>query len=136
MGDTLQANKAHTAEQNAVDLGKLLSEHKGGNVLVMDMRKINFWTDFFIIATVSSSAHLSGLERHIKNFVRERGIDILRRSQRPSEGEEWSLLDLGTIVVHLMASKTRSFYELERLWSTASVIYQSAGEPHNLQEPR
>jgi ribosome-associated protein len=132
MDDTLQANKARTTEQNAVDLGKLLCEHRGGDVLVMDMRKINFWTDFFVIATVSSSAHLSGLERHIKDFSRERGIDILRHSPKPGEGEEWSLLDLGAIVVHLMTSRTRSFYELERLWSTAPAIYRDASDPHNL----
>ncbi|MDR2095025.1 MAG: ribosome silencing factor [Treponema sp.] len=121
--------KAHTTEQTAVDIGKLLSEHKGGDVLVMDMRKINFWTDFFVIGTVSSSTHLYGLERHIRDFTRERGIETLRRSPKPREGEEWSLIDLGAIVVHLMTSKARSFYELERLWAAASIIYQDADKP-------
>ncbi|MDR1903851.1 MAG: ribosome silencing factor [Treponema sp.] len=126
MDDTLQADRSNTTEQNAVDIGKLLCEHKGGDVLVMDMRKINFWTDFFVIGTVSSSIHLSGLERHIKDFTRERGIDILTHSAKPGAGEEWSLIDLGAIVVHLMTPRARSFYELERLWSAASIIYPGA----------
>jgi ribosome-associated protein len=120
----------------ALELGKLLADHNGGDVIVMDMRQLNFWTDFFVIATVSSSTHLSGLERHIKEYSRERGVEP-RRSRKPAAsaaaetafgnngGDEWCLIDLGGIVVHLMTERTRSFYELERLWSHASVIYSS-----------
>jgi ribosome-associated protein len=109
----------------AVELGKLLSESHGGEVVVMDMRNLNFWTDFFVIATVTSNTHLSGLERHVKEYARERGLDILHRSRRPETGDEWCLLDMGGMVVHLMTAKTRAFYELERLWSAAPVIYSS-----------
>ena len=116
----------------AQELGKLLDEHKGGEVVVMDMRALNFWTDFFVIATVTSNTHLMGLERHIKDFAREKGVEILHRSRKPkNDGElrsdEWCLLDLGGIVIHLMTARTRSFFELERLWSTAPLIYQSTG---------
>jgi len=114
----------------AVELGKLLNDHHGGDVVVMDMRSLNFWTDFFVIATATSSTHLMGLERHIKEFARERGVEILHRSRKPKNNgeqhpDEWHLLDLGTIVVHLMSVKVRSFFELERLWSAAPLIYQT-----------
>jgi len=127
MDDTFQNNSDFSL---AVELGKLLNDHNGGDVVVMDMRPINFWTDFFVIATVTSSTHLMGLERHIKEFAREKGVEILRHSRRPETGaeqrfDEWSLIDLGTIVIHLMAVTTRSFYELERLWNTAPLIYQT-----------
>ncbi|MCL2374060.1 MAG: ribosome silencing factor [Treponema sp.] len=96
----------------------------------MDMRPLNFWTDFFVIVTATSSTHLSGLERHIKEFARESGVDILHRSRRPKsaaeqQGDEWCLLDMGTIVVHLMSAQARSFFELERLWGAAPLIYQT-----------
>jgi ribosome-associated protein len=129
MGDTLQIN-------NALELGKLLDDHNGLEVVVMDMRPLNFWTDFFIIATATSFTHLSGLERHIKDYTREKEMEILHRSKRPDKkidpasselsSEEWSLLDLGGIVVHLMTAKIRSFFELERLWSAAPIIYGKA----------
>jgi ribosome-associated protein len=88
------------------------------------MRSLNFWTDFFVIATVTSSTHLSGLERHIKDYSRKAGIEP-RRSRKPDIEDEWCLIDLGNIVVHLMTGRSRSFYELERLWSSAPVIYSS-----------
>ena len=126
----------------ARELGKLLEEHNGAEVVVLDMRPLNFWTDFFVIATVTSNTHLQGLERHIRDFVRKEGLEILHRSRKPEKivelhpldrnsgelrSDEWCLLDLGDIVVHLMTAQTRSFYELERLWSAAPHIYPSPG---------
>ena len=119
-------------QNNALELGKLLEDHHGIDVIVMDMRTLNFWTDFFVIATVTSNTHLMGLERHIKEFARERGLEILHRSRKPKNtaelrSDEWCLLDLGGIVIHLMSARTRSFFELERLWSAAPLIYQTQG---------
>ena len=119
--------------EQAVKLGKLLDDHRGLNVVIMDMRDLNFWTDFFIIATVTSDTHLFGLERHIKEFTRDNGLEILHSSGKhcgdakhhSSEpfSEEWYLLDLGGIVIHLMTDRTRNFFELERLWGAAPIIY-------------
>ena len=124
LDDLLQNSEA--MESIATELGKLLDDHRGGDVVVMDMRELNFWTDFFIIATVTSSTHSSGLEKHIKEFVRENGLEILHRSRKPEVDDEWCLLDLGGIVIHLMTKKARSFFELERLWSAAPFIYEGS----------
>ena len=128
MDDTLQteALRRKALHNNALALGKLLEDHRGNEVVVMDMSPLNYWTDFFVIATVTSDTHLRGLERHIKNFALENELEILHRSRKPEGNDEWCLLDLGGIVVHLMSDRTRSFFELERLWSDAPLIYQSS----------
>jgi len=128
----------------AIELGKLLDDHRGMDVIAMDMRPLNFWTDFFVIATVTSSTHLSGLERHIKEYARNNELEIVYRSRKLKPGagrnltepssDEWSLLDLGNIVIHLMSVKTRQFFELERLWSAAPLIFQTkSSSPPGLQ---
>jgi ribosome-associated protein len=118
MEDTLQADrKTPDSEETATALGELLREHNGGDVAVMDLRELNIWTDFFVIATVTSNAHVQGLIRHIKDFTRDRDIEILHRRRKTLSEDEWNLVDLGTVVVHLMSEKARSFYELERLWA-------------------
>ncbi|MDR0494226.1 MAG: ribosome silencing factor [Treponema sp.] len=102
------------------ELGNLLRDHKGIGVQTLDLRQMSAWTDFFVIATASSDAHLDGLERHIKEFCREREIEILRRSRKPAGVEdEWRIIDLGSTVIHLMSQKARDFYDLERLYSLA-----------------
>ena len=117
-------------ENNTQALADMLSEHKGADVLVLDLKKIDgAWTDFFVIATASSNAHLDGLERHVKEFCHEREIEILRRSRKPAgmaagaqaPEDEWRIIDLGSTVIHLMSRKAREFYDLERLYSIASM---------------
>ena len=102
------------------NLSTLLQEHKGQDVSVLDLRGINNWTDFFIIATAASKTHMDGLERHIMEFCRREEIEILGRSGFKKSGrnsdDDWRIIDLGAIVIHLMNEHARSFYELERLW--------------------
>jgi ribosome-associated protein len=88
----------------------------------MDLRPLRIWTDFFIIATVSSTTHLRGLERYIREYAREQGLDIRGGSSKQLPDAEWNLIDMGDIVIHLMTAQSRSFYELERLWSAAEIL--------------
>jgi len=96
-------------------IGLLLREHNGQDVSVLDLRGINNWTDFFVIATVTSKTHMDGLERHIKDFCGENNIDIIGSSRKNAD-DEWRLIDLGSIIIHLMTNAAREFYDLERLW--------------------
>jgi ribosome-associated protein len=102
-------------ESLTVILAELLREHKGQDVSVLDLRGINNWTDFFIIVTVSSITHMNGLERHIKEFCRQEKVEIFGSSRKQAD-DQWRLIDLGSIIIHLMTADIREFYDLERLW--------------------
>jgi ribosome-associated protein len=106
--------------QETENLNQLLCEHKGQDVSVLDLREINNWTDFFIIATATSKTHMDGLERHIAEFCRGKEIEIYGRSGFKKSGkntaQDWRIIDLGSIIIHLMTADARNFYELERLW--------------------
>jgi len=108
----------------------LLEDHKGGDVKALDLRELHSWTDFFVIATVTSSAHLQGLMRHIGDFAGQEGLAILRGRRKNSDpiplnhsNTGWELIDMGTAVIHLMSAPSREFYELEELWLSAGRIY-------------
>jgi ribosome-associated protein len=96
-----------------------LEDGKAGNVVTLDVAESLGWTDFFIIATVSSGTHSEGLQRQIKDHLKALGdkakVAIHVPHRKMPDGPEWSIVDLGSIVVHLMAEETRSFYELEKL---------------------
>lgn len=109
----------------AIALGTLLLEHKGGNVLVLDVSGTNTWADYFIIATVTSSAHSRGLQKHVFESLNELSLEIRPTKRKIPDGDEWMLIDLGDIVVHLMTETARSFYDLEKLWFGAKELLKS-----------
>ena len=83
------------------------------------------WTDYFIIATVTSQTHMRGIVRYVNGFLHEHSIEPLRRRKRVDE-EGWILIDCGDFVVHLMTQENRDFYELERLWYSGKKLYHSS----------
>ena len=103
-------------EQAAVQFGSLLHDLKADSVVVLDLRSANIWTDFLVIATVTSGKQATGLENRIMEAAHTLHIEEYRTVRKKSDGEEWKLLDFGNIVIHLMSPAARKFYDLERLW--------------------
>jgi ribosome-associated protein len=108
-----------------IKIAKFLEDHKCENTVALDVREMCGWTDYFIIATVRSEAHLKGLTGQLAQYLRELFIPTLNgKHSRDDKG--WVLLDCGDLVVHLMEKEQREFYELERLWFKATEIYLSS----------
>ena len=105
-----------TFEQAALRFGTLLRDLKAESVAVLDLREAHIWTDFFVIATISSGKQASGFEGKILEAAKEMNIEQYRTVRKSPDGDEWKLLDFGSIVVHLMSPTARKFYDLERLW--------------------
>jgi len=101
-------------------LARTLAEHKGIDVLVLDLAAQASWTDFFVIATASSGTHLRSLARFADEAAAASGLSRLNRAS-VAEDEEWALEDFGSVVVHVMNERARAFYELEKLWFQAKV---------------
>jgi iojap-like ribosome-associated protein len=109
------ADTAETSKDAALDFGRLLAEHSALDVVVLDVREQAGWTDYFVVATATSSAHLRGLSRFIDEESAAKGLQRMHKGSL-AEDDEWLLVDLGSIVIHVMTERARSFYELEKLW--------------------
>lgn len=95
-----------------------LEATKGKDITTIDVREKTDVTDMMIIVSGTSSRHVKSLADNLIKTCKEAGIQPLG-----SEGAtqaEWILVDLGDVVVHLMMSSARQFYDLERLWETAA----------------
>ena len=115
------ADIARNSDEIALALGRALADHNGGEVVILDVAAQAGWTDRFVIATATSSTHLRGLARFADEELAKLGLARLNRSSLSSE-EEWLLIDLGFVVVHIMTERARSFYELEKLWFQSPAI--------------
>ena len=111
-----------TMEEKAIEIAKLMEDGKGNDVTLLDISGLNSWTDYFVIVTVNSSAHWQGLYKQIKEYIKDNDLEIHVTNRNSPDGDDWNLIDLGAIVVHLMSESARSFYDLEKLWHAGKTI--------------
>ena len=105
-----------TDKEKALEIAQLMEDGKGKDVVVLDVSQLNSWTDFFVIVTVNSSVHWKGLYKIVKDYVKENDMQIHIKNKKTPDGDDWNLIDIGTVVVHLMSEDARNFYDLEKLW--------------------
>lgn len=116
-------------EELAKKIARLVRNGKGADTVLIDVSELNSWTDYFVIATVNSSAHWQGIFRQVAEFAKENGIDTRHSNKKLPSGDDWNLIDLGSIVVHLMSKEARAFYDLEKLWKAGKIMeIDSPGE--------
>jgi ribosome-associated protein len=96
-------------------------DKKAEDVVILDMRGISSFTDFFLIASGTSEPQLKAIAASIRGKVRE------TTGQRPIAedgfpGSQWVIIDYGSVIVHIFHSEKRSVYGLEDLWNDARRI--------------
>lgn len=109
--------RERTADQFAIDLGRLAADLKSENVIVLDLRGISSVTDFAVIATGTSERQIRAVADRLVAFARTVG-------ERPfgvagAEFAKWVVIDFVDVVVHLFAAAQREYYDLELLWGDA-----------------
>ncbi len=99
---------------------------KGKRITKLDLRKLDdSATDFFIICEGESNTQIKALAENIHKRVREE-LDVKPSHVEGQGGGKWILVDYFTTVVHIFYPDTRTFYDLEDLWSDAEVTqYES-----------
>lgn len=92
-----------------------LQDLKAVDIVTLDVLGMTSVTDYMVIATGTSGRHVRALADHVCEALREQGGKPL--GVEGLDAAEWVLLDFGDVVVHIMQSEARRFYDLERLWS-------------------
>ena len=113
---------AKTIQEQALELAQIVEDGKAEHVTVIDVSELNSWTDFFVIGTVRSGIQMQGLQKQIKDYVKENDMQIHQTHKKQPDGDDWNLIDIGPVVVHLMSPDARDFYELEKLWHAGKVL--------------
>lgn len=107
-----------------LEMAGLLDDHRAEETVVLDVSRVSSWTDYLVISTVRSQAHLKGMLEYINAFLRERSIEVINSRKNPVN-QGWLLIDCGFFVINLMDKEKRAFYELEKLWFKAESLYES-----------
>jgi ribosome-associated protein len=89
-------------------------EKKAINSVVLDLREIASFTDYFVIASGANERQVQAISDEIVETLKKAGTSAARVEGYKTA--EWILLDYGDFVVHIFAEQARKFYDLERLW--------------------
>jgi len=106
-------DRIHTALQAA-------SEKKALDVVVMDLREVASFTDYFVIASGANERQVQAISDEVFERLKKAGTPPARVEGR--QRAEWILLDFGDFIVHVFEDKARKFYDLERLWREAKRV--------------
>ncbi len=96
---------------------RIAADNKGEDIVILDVRKISSFTDFFVILSGRSTRHVQALAESLENELRSKRVSS-SRAEGLNEGK-WVLLDFADVVVHIFYHEQRDFYDLEGLWHDA-----------------
>ena len=102
-----------------------IHDKKAENVVSLDLRKIpEAVADFFIICEANNPTQLKAIADNVEYYVKEKTGETVYKHEG-KQGLHWILIDYVNIVVHVMLTETRKFYQLEEMWSDAPLMEHS-----------
>ena len=99
-----------------------VKDKKGKDIVSIDLRMLSGRVcDYFVICHADTGVHVHaitrGIEEHVRVFLSEKPF-----SKEGIANSQWVLLDYVTVVVHIMQTQYRGYYNLEGLWADAKIL--------------
>jgi ribosome-associated protein len=92
-----------------------LLEKKAGSPVIINVREISAFADYFVICSGTSDRQVRAIASSLRENLKKSDLFPLG-VEGETEGK-WALLDYDDIIVHVFLDSVRAFYDLERLWS-------------------
>lgn len=117
-------HREKSGQELAQECARIALDTKSEDLVILDVRGLTSFTDYFVIMSGRSTRHVQGLAEAIDS-----GLSAKRISSKNCEGLQeglWVLLDYNDVVVHIFYKETRAFYDLDGLWHDAPRIAPDA----------
>ena len=109
-----------SSEALAKEIYTAAQDVKAEDTVVLDLRGLTNFTDLFVIATGRSDRQVQAIADRIIENLREKKLKPM--GIEGYDTGHWILLDFGGVIAHIFYGETRTFYDLEELWSDAPRI--------------
>ena len=98
----------------------IASDNLAENIVMLDIRSVASFADYFVILSATSSRQVSALQEDLEKGLKESGVKLHHREGTPESG--WVLLDFSDVIVHIFGEEQRDFYQLDQMWSGAAQV--------------
>ncbi|MDI6786148.1 MAG: ribosome silencing factor [bacterium] len=99
---------------------KKAENKKAENLLILEMTRLTYFTDYFVIVSGNSNVHVQSIADFIIKELKKKKI-VLNHIEGYREAN-WILLDYNEIIIHVFHRDTREYYQIEELWGDAKKI--------------
>lgn len=114
--DLNEQNQTEQQDQHLISLIEgALEDMKAKEVVLIDVRGRSTVTDYMLVASGTSKRHVASVAQEVLDKLKAEGM--LPIGVEGQDVGDWVLVDVGSVVVHVMMPDARSFYDIERLWS-------------------
>ncbi len=101
----------------ALKIADILAETPASDTVVLDIRGLSTFADFFVICSGENERQLRAISERLQEELQEDDIRPRRVEGTPRSG--WMVLDYNDAIVHVFDQELRDFYKMERLWAEA-----------------
>ena len=120
LSNTVTGGDALDSTEVAQLVVEVASDKLAADIVMLDLRRVAPFADYFVIMSAESSRQIEALEEDITQVLKESQVRPYHREGTPASG--WVLLDFSDVVIHILAPEQREFYHLERLWFQAPQV--------------
>ena len=108
----------------AQKVAELADGKKSEDIYILNVKGLTVITDYFVICsvdtTVQAKAVYDSISDELKPLIKPWHAEGI-------ENQQWILIDLFDVIVHIFIKEMREYYQIERLWSDAPMeVFDSA----------
>ena len=92
-------------------------DKKGSNPVILDVKGLAGFTDYFVIASASNAPQLKAIFNEVQRVLKSVGVHCYRQCGDSESG--WVVLDYVDVVIHVLSHEARRYYAIEELCPTA-----------------
>jgi ribosome-associated protein len=96
------------------------SDKQAGNIILLDVRELAGFTDYFVICSGESERQLRTIQDEVWESLKR--ANVTPHHQEGALDSGWLLLDYGDVIVHIFSTAERERYRLEDLWRDARTV--------------
>ena len=105
-----------TSLEQARRIAALAQEKLAQDVVILDMRPVCSYTDFFVIATGQNPRQTAAIYDEVHSQMKHEDVRLLPQSVDGQREATWIVADYVDVVLHVFTPDARNYYRLEDLW--------------------
>jgi ribosome-associated protein len=117
-----------TSLEQARRIAGLAQEKLAQDVVILDMRPVVSYTDYFVLCTGQNPRQVAAIYDEVHTRMKH-DVRLLPASVDGQREASWIVADYLDVVLHVFTPEARDRYQLEELWRDAPRLELALDEP-------